>query len=121
MIEYSAMTFYRWAHITKEPMNPLLALQVIHGEKMTVAKVHLHKGAIVPLHHHVNEQFSTIESGRLRFVVGDAEATLQAGDMVLIPSDTPHTVEALEDSLVLDFMSPAREDWKRGDDAYLRG
>ncbi len=121
MIEYSAMKVYHWAHIKKEPKNPLLAMQVIHGDKMTVAKVHLQKGAIVPLHHHVNEQFSIVESGRLRFVIGDAEATLQAGDMVLIPSDTPHTVEALEDSLVLDFMSPAREDWKRGDDAYLRG
>jgi hypothetical protein len=30
-------------------------------------------------------------------------------------------VEALEDSVVLDAFSPRREDWIRGDDAYLRG
>jgi hypothetical protein len=30
-------------------------------------------------------------------------------------------VEALEDSLVLDVFAPRREDWLRGDDAYLRG
>jgi quercetin dioxygenase-like cupin family protein len=33
----------------------------------------------------------------------------------------PHGVEALEDSVVVDVFSPAREDWIRGDDAYLRG
>ena len=32
----------------------------------------------------------------------------------------PHGVEALEDSVVVDVFSPAREDWIRGDDAYLR-
>jgi len=30
-------------------------------------------------------------------------------------------VEALEDSLAVDVFSPVREDWIRGDDAYLRG
>jgi hypothetical protein len=29
-------------------------------------------------------------------------------------------VEALEDTVVLDIFTPAREDWIRGDDAYLR-
>jgi hypothetical protein len=33
----------------------------------------------------------------------------------------PHRAEALDDSLVLDVFSPVREDWRRGDDAYLRG
>jgi len=30
-------------------------------------------------------------------------------------------VEALEESRALDVFSPVREDWIRGDDAYLRG
>jgi hypothetical protein len=29
-------------------------------------------------------------------------------------------VEALEDTVALDIFTPAREDWIRGDDAYLR-
>jgi hypothetical protein len=32
----------------------------------------------------------------------------------------PHAVEALEDTDVLDTFTPVREDWKNGDDAYLR-
>jgi hypothetical protein len=29
-------------------------------------------------------------------------------------------VEALEDSVAVDLFSPVREDWVRGEDAYLR-
>jgi hypothetical protein len=29
-------------------------------------------------------------------------------------------VEALEDCVALDLFSPRRDDWLRGDDAYLR-
>jgi hypothetical protein len=29
-------------------------------------------------------------------------------------------VEALEDTVAVDVFSPVREDWIRGDDAYLR-
>jgi quercetin dioxygenase-like cupin family protein len=39
---------------------------------------------------------------------------------MLIPPDTAHGVEALEESIVLDFFSPAREDWQSGADNYLR-
>jgi quercetin dioxygenase-like cupin family protein len=115
-----AMKLYHWDRIEKEAMNPHLGRQVIHGEKMTVARIHLRKGGIVPLHHHVNEQLSVLEQGKLRFVVGDQEIMMQPGDMVMIPGDVPHMVEALEDSIATDINSPVREDWLRGDDAYLR-
>ena len=32
----------------------------------------------------------------------------------------PHQVIALEDTVALDLFAPRREDWIRGDDAYLR-
>ena len=40
--------------------------------------------------------------------------------MLVIPPHMPHKVEALEDTDVTDIFSPVREDWLRGDDAYLR-
>ncbi len=114
------MKLYHWDKVEKETMNSSLVRQVIHGEKMTVAKIHLRKGGIVPLHHHINEQLSILEKGRLRFTVGDKEVLMNPGDMVMIPGDVPHTVEALEDSVAVDINSPVRQDWLRGDDAYLR-
>ena len=114
------MKLYGWDHVAEEQMNPLFSRQVIHGEKLTLARVHLRKGCAVTPHSHAHEQFTMVESGRLHFVVGGEEVMLQAGDMMLIPPDTPHGVEALEESVVLDFFSPAREDWQSGRDNYLR-
>jgi len=45
---------------------------------------------------------------------------LAAGQSLVIAGHRPHGVEALEDSVVLDVFAPRREDWIRGDDAYLR-
>jgi quercetin dioxygenase-like cupin family protein len=114
------MNLYNWNQLQMEQLNPLLARQVIHGEKMTVAKVHLKGGAVVPPHSHESEQITVLERGRLRFTVGDQQTLLEPGQALQIPSHVPHSVEALEDSLALDLFSPPREDWRRGDDAYLR-
>ena len=69
----------------------------------------------------LNEQIATVLSGRVRFRLGDEERVVDALASVLIPGGVPHEVEALEDSVVLDAFAPRREDWLRGDDAYLRG
>jgi quercetin dioxygenase-like cupin family protein len=115
------MKHHNWNAIPEEQMNPLVGRKVIHGEKITVARLRLSKGAIVPLHSHVNEQISMLESGRMRFVIAGEETILRAGESLQIPPHAPHMVEALEDSVAVDLFSPIREDWIRGDDAYLRG
>ncbi len=102
-------------------MSPTISRQVIHAERVTVARIRLEKGAVVPLHHHQNEQITMLERGKLRFLISGEEQILQAGETLAIPPGAPHVVEALEDSLATDLFSPVREDWIRGDDAYLRG
>ena len=114
------MPLYDWSQVEKEAMNPLVARQVIHGKKLTVARIFLNKGAVVPEHQHENEQFSTLEQGRVRFTVAGEEMELAAGQSMHLPPNVPHRVEALEDSVATDIFVPAREDWIRGDDAYLR-
>jgi quercetin dioxygenase-like cupin family protein len=120
MIQYRAMQFYNWDLLEEEPLNPLLGRKMIHGREITVARIRLRKGAVVPMHSHPNEQISMLESGVLRFTISGEERVVGAGEAVVIPPDAPHMVEALEDSLAVDLFSPRREDWIRGDDAYLR-
>jgi quercetin dioxygenase-like cupin family protein len=114
------MQRYEWNQIEKEQLNPAFARQVIHGESMTVARVYLKKGCLVPEHSHHNEQISMMEHGALRFVLAGEELILKAGQVLRIPPHVPHSAEALEDSIAVDLFSPVREDWIRGDDAYLR-
>ena len=115
------MRLYDWDTMPEEQMNAMVGRKVIHGVNLTVAKLRLAKGAVVPMHSHANEQISMLERGRMRFVIAGEEKILGAGESVQIPPHAPHTVEALEDSLATDLFSPVREDWIRGDDAYLRG
>ncbi len=115
------MDVYDWSTVAEERLNPSATRQVIHGSTMTVARLRLKKGALVPLHSHVNEQISLIEAGRVRFVIEGVEQIATEGHAVRIPPNAPHSVTAEEDSVALDLFSPIREDWIRGDDAYLRG
>jgi quercetin dioxygenase-like cupin family protein len=48
------------------------------------------------------------------------EIVLRPGDVLLIPSNVPHRVIALEGSTALDVFSPIRADWLTGQDDYLR-
>ena len=114
------MPNYDWSQVEKEQMNPQVSRQAVHTENMTVAKVYLAKGCTVPQHSHANEQVTMMIEGRVRFVYPDHEETLGAGQVLVTPPNVPHWVEALEDSIALDLFAPRREDWIRGDDAYLR-
>ena len=115
------MDVRRWHEEPVEQLTPSIGRQMVHTGRMTVARILLAAGAVVPAHSHDNEQVANVVTGRLRFVVGDEEAIVGAGDTVSIPPNVSHEVEALEDTLVIDVFSPVREDWVRGDDAYLRG
>ncbi len=114
------MRVQRWKQEPVEQMNALIARQVIHGVNITMARLVMSKGALVPLHNHVNEQITTVLEGKLLFLLGGQPQTLDAGESLVIPPNVPHSVEALEDSVALDVFAPLREDWIRGDDAYLR-
>ncbi|MCP5109721.1 MAG: cupin domain-containing protein [bacterium] len=87
---------------------------------MTIARLFLAKGAVVNEHSHHHEQVTILERGRLLFLIDGEKRELAAGETFEIPPHAVHAVEALEDSVALDLFSPARDDWIRGDDAYLR-
>jgi quercetin dioxygenase-like cupin family protein len=115
------VTVHRWHDQPLEELNPSIERQLVHADSMTIARIHLRAGALVPRHAHHHEQVANVLEGRLRFVVGEEEHVVSAGESMIVPSGVPHEVEALTDSLVLDVFSPVRDDWVRGDDAYLRG
>ncbi len=116
----AAMKLHVWNRIEKEQMSPTFARQVIHAGQLTVARVWLKKGAVVPEHSHVNEQISMIEQGKLLFFIEGRHVLVEAGQALEIPPNVPHSAEAVEDCVAMDLFTPVREDWRRGDDAYLR-
>lgn len=106
----------------REGMMPGIERRFVSGERTTVAQIWLRKGAVVPRHTHESEQVSYVVSGALKFTLDDAdEVTVRAGEVLVIPSNMPHSAESLEDTYDLDLFAPRRDDWMTGNDAYLRG
>ena len=116
-----------WDDVRLEELSPLISRRLITSETTMMAHVILKKGAIVPAHDHINEQFTYILSGVLRFWIGvhadapgDTFIDVKEGDVLVIPSMVRHRAEALEDTLDMDVFNPPRQDWLDGSDAYLR-
>jgi quercetin dioxygenase-like cupin family protein len=103
-----------------EQLNDKLSRQMISGENATISQLLLKKGAAVPRHSHMNEQYSWILSGALKFIFDDREILVGAGEILLIPANVAHSAVALEDTVDVDIFAPRREDWIRKEDSYLR-
>jgi unsaturated pyranuronate lyase len=110
-----------WKAVEVEKLTDLLSRQMISGDNATISQLLMKRGAVVPRHSHLNEQYSWIVSGSLKFVFDDREIVVGAGEVLLIPPHAPHSAIALEDTVDVDFFAPRREDWIRKDDSYLRG
>ncbi|MBI2956563.1 MAG: cupin domain-containing protein [Acidobacteria bacterium] len=115
------LTPLRWETLPEERLSPSVARQVVWGRQSTLSRVALAKGAYISRHQHVSEQITYLLRGAMRMSIAGEEVYLQAGDLLVIPSDLEHEAWILEDTVVLDFFAPAREDWKQGHSQYLAG
>lgn len=121
MTEPNRIQHVKWDEIPVETLNPLFDRQLVVGDHMMVARVILKKGCVVPMHSHVNEQLTHVQSGALQFNIGGKDITIRSGEWLVIPPDVPHSALALEDTLDIDIFTPPRQDWINKTDQYLRG
>jgi len=114
------MQLLAWEGVRKEILNDKLWRKVVSGEKVMAAQLWLFKDCVVPLHHHESEQISLVLQGALKFELEGREVMVRAGEVLVIPSDVPHSALAMEDTIGIDVFSPIRHDWLNGTDSYLR-
>lgn len=125
-MDLSSVRLEKWDDIPVETVKDGLTRQLFTGERMMVAQLSIARGAIVPWHSHENEQLSWVVSGAVRFLLGEEgsenvmDVVVSAGEILFIPSNVPHWVEALEDTAGVDIFSPPRQDWLDGSDSYFR-
>ena len=102
---------FRWDEIALEKITEMISQKIVAGEREMLAQIYLKRGALVPMHSHESEQMTYILQGALRFHVAGEEIIVREGEVLHIPSGTPHQAEALEDTFELDVFSPIRHDW----------
>jgi quercetin dioxygenase-like cupin family protein len=89
----------------------MVSRKFVSGARETMAQIYLKRGAIVPRHAHESEQMTYVLQGSLKLLVAGDEVTLREGEVLHIPSNVVHQVEALDDTFVLGVFSPVRQDW----------
>ncbi len=105
------MPFYDWSRIEKEQVAPKVTRQLVHAENVTVARIHLDRGAVVAEHSHVNEQVTLLLAGRVKLTSPDHVEIVEAGQVIQMLPNVPHRLDALEESLAIDVFAPRRDDW----------
>lgn len=84
---------------------------LVYGEHTLLCEIHLAKGALLPEHHHPEEQSGYLVSGALRFFGPAGEAVVRPGAAWTFTSNVPHGAEALDDSVAVEVFSPVRESY----------
>lgn len=86
--------------------------KMIHAQNMTLAFWEVEKGAIVPIHNHVNEQIMQVLEGSFEFTLDGLTKIYQKGDLVLVPPHIPHGGKAITACRLMDVFSPVREEYR---------
>ena len=114
---------HKWKDQPSEVMKGTITRKIITSKKIMMGEVRFKKGDVVPRHSHVNEQFTYVVEGGLRFWFGDDdhdETLVGPGEVIIIPSNLPHRAIAVADTVEFDIFNPPRQDWIDKTDSYLR-
>lgn len=82
-----------------------------YDEKMMAVYVEFKKGSVGYLHKHPHLQITYIQQGSFEVQIDGEKKILKGGDFYYIPANLEHGVVALEDSILVDFFHPMREDF----------
>lgn len=94
------MPFYRWDTLADETITPRHSTThgaTVNGEKLSVGLYKIPAGTGAKPHAHPNEQVIAVMKGRMRFRLGGEERIVGPGEVILVPSNTEHQTEAIED------------------------
>ena len=81
---------------------------LITGDQMTLLEIQYARGATTPVHAHRHESIVYVVKGKMKMTVGKEEYILGPGDACRHPQGVPHSVEGIEESLVVEIKSPTQ-------------
>jgi quercetin dioxygenase-like cupin family protein len=108
-------SFYDFTQMPAEQIAPGVKRTFIMGTESSVVRWELKSGTHLPLHFHVNEQMTRVESGELQIYSQGDEYVVKPGQVMLFPPNVPHEFIALKDTVIIEHHTPARQDFINGD------
>ena len=93
------------------PESGLVRKVLAYNDKLMLVEHRMRKGWAGALHSHPHEQVAYVVSGHLRVTCLDNTFELCTGDSFVVRGGVEHRASALDDSVVVDFFTPCREDY----------
>lgn len=90
-----------------------------HGEHLMTVVLDLTDGPAAepdPPHSHPHEQITYVAAGNVRFFLDGDVYDLSAGDLIVVPSNIPHSIQTLSAYVrLVDTFHPIREEFLSGE------
>jgi len=100
--------------VPEERITDKITRRVLSGEQGMLVWWNIKKGGHAAAHKHPHEQIVWMVSGRMDFRIGNEKRSMVAGDTAVIPGGVEHEGHFPEDTVVVDFFAPPREDFLAG-------
>ncbi len=98
--------------IPEVTVTPGFDARFVHSQHATLAFWVIEEGSLLPMHSHPHERISYLTEGRFALVIDGKSHMVSAGEIVVIPPNTPHSGEALTFCRFMDVFHPVREDYR---------
>lgn len=109
------MTTLRYDETPADQIREGAERRIGYTDNLMIAVIDFHDGPKDkpdPPHSHPHEQVSYVAEGEVLFVMEGQEAHLRPGDVFLVPSGKPHTIQQLTEHVrLVDCFTPIREDF----------
>jgi quercetin dioxygenase-like cupin family protein len=106
--------FDKLTSVPEEEITDKIRRRVVSGKQGTLVYWRMKAGAHAAVHKHPHEQFVFMIKGAMDFRIGKEKRTMRAGDVAVVPGGVEHEGFFPEDTEVVDFFAPVREDFLTG-------
>jgi len=109
------------ALIPEERIADKITRKVISGTQGMMVWWRFEAGGHAAAHKHPHEQISWMIKGRMDLRIGDETRSMVPGDIAVIPGGVEHEAFFPEETEIVDFFAPVREDFLSGGaPAYMK-
>jgi quercetin dioxygenase-like cupin family protein len=106
--------FGTFAALPEEQISEKISRRILSGDQGMIVWWSVGAGVHVEPHSHANEQIVWMLKGKMEFRLGSEQRVCSRGDVVVIPGGTEHEAWFREDTEVIDFFAPPRDDFLLG-------
>jgi quercetin dioxygenase-like cupin family protein len=106
--------FSRFAALLEEQISEKISRRILSGNQGMIVWWSIGAGVHVEPHSHPNEQIVWMLKGKMEFRIGSEQRVCGQGDVAVITGGTEHEAWFREDTELIDFFAPPRDDFPLG-------